>query len=121
MFGATAGELFIVRNIGNVPSEEAVGSLQFAVEELHIEYILVMGHRDCDAVAAAMSGTIGKGALAEALGTLRTAVGESKDFDTAINVNTRFSAIMVREALKGLKVTVEPAVLDLATGVVTYL
>ena len=121
VFGATAGELFIVRNIGNVPSDEAVASLQFAVEELHIEYILVLGHRDCDAVSLALSGNVGSGALAKAMGTLRTAVGDAEDLDSAVNINTRFAAIMVRNALRGLKVTVEPAVLDLASGVITYI
>ncbi|MBE6526387.1 MAG: hypothetical protein E7Z63_01255 [Thermoplasmata archaeon] len=121
VFGATAGELYIVRNLGNVPSDEAIGSLRFAVEELHIEYILVMGHSDCDAVSRALAGDIGTGALAKVLGTVRTAVSSSPDPSLAANVNARFAAIMVRNALEGLKVTVEAGVLDLATGEVTYL
>ena len=51
---------------------------------------------------------------------MRTAVSASPDPSLAENVNARFSAIMVRNALEGLKVTVEPAILDLASGVVTY-
>ena len=121
VFGATAGELYIVRNLGTVPSEEAIGSLRFAVEELHVEYILVMGHSDCDAVSRALSGDIGTGALASVLGTIRTALSSCPDPSLAGNINTRFASIMVSEALSGLKVTVEPAVLDLASGEVTYL
>ena len=72
-------------------------------------------------VSRALSGDIGTDALASVLGTVRTAVSASPDPSLAENVNARFSAIMVRNALEGLKVTVEPAILDLASGVVTYL
>ena len=121
IFGATAGELFVVRTGGCSPSNDAIGSLQYAVEELGIEYILVLGHKGCTAVSLVLEGKTGEGARAKLSGTLKTAVGKASDLESAVDIATRFSAIMVRNALQGHKVTVEPAVFDFATSVVSYI
>lgn len=49
------GDLFVVRNVGNiVPSSPDMGStvaaLQFALESLKIRHIIVCGHSDCGAM-----------------------------------------------------------------------
>jgi len=44
---------FIVRNIGNQVSN-ALGSVEYGVEELHTPLLLVVGHTGCGAVKAAM-------------------------------------------------------------------
>lgn len=53
LFGRGLGELFIVRNAGNVLGHVAVGSLEFAVSVLGVPLIVVMGHEACGAVNAA--------------------------------------------------------------------
>ena len=55
LFGRGLGELFIVRNAGNVLGLTAMGSLEFAVSVLGVQLIVVMGHEACGAVQAAAS------------------------------------------------------------------
>jgi carbonic anhydrase len=63
IFDASPGELFVVRNIANLapPFEEGGGrhgvsaAIEFAVETLEVETILVMGHAQCGGVAAALA------------------------------------------------------------------
>lgn len=55
LFGRGLGELFVVRNAGNVADVAAVGSLEFAVAVLGAPLIVVMGHERCGAVAAALT------------------------------------------------------------------
>ena len=55
LFGRGLGELFIVRNAGNTLDTAAMGSLEFAVSELGVSLIVVMGHEGCGAVSAAVS------------------------------------------------------------------
>jgi carbonic anhydrase len=62
IFNASPGELFVVRNVANLapPFEEAPGfhgvsaAIEFAVLQLKVETILVLGHAQCGGVAAAL-------------------------------------------------------------------
>jgi carbonic anhydrase len=56
VFDKTLGELFVVRAAGNSPDPVAIGSLEYAVENLGTVMIVVMGHQSCGAVKAACSG-----------------------------------------------------------------
>lgn len=65
IFDAAPGELFVVRNIANLapPYEEGGGrhgvsaAIEFAVETLEVDTVLVMGHAQCGGVAAALART----------------------------------------------------------------
>lgn len=62
IFNADPGELFVVRNVANLapPFEEAPGfhgvsaAIEFAVKQLKVETILVLGHAQCGGCAAAL-------------------------------------------------------------------
>jgi carbonic anhydrase len=54
IFDMGLGDLFVVRNAGQVISEEVLGSLEYAVAVLHVPLILVLGHDGCGAVRAAI-------------------------------------------------------------------
>src|SRR5439155_6597105 len=54
---AAPGELFIVRNVGNiVPSADLPGgtaaAIQYAVEVLNVENVIICGHTQCGALKA---------------------------------------------------------------------
>jgi carbonic anhydrase len=55
VFDASLGELFVVRTAGNVVGPLELGSIEYAVEHLHVGVIVVMGHSGCGAVTAACS------------------------------------------------------------------
>ena len=52
VFNAGLGELFDIRLAGNVVDDDALGSIEYAVEHLNTPLIVVMGHQSCGAVTA---------------------------------------------------------------------
>jgi carbonic anhydrase len=54
IFDKGLGDLFVVRNAGQVISDSVVGSLEYAVAVLQVPLILVLGHDECGAVKAAI-------------------------------------------------------------------
>lgn len=65
ILGTDPGDLFIVRNAGNVvPVGGAVdgsaATIEYAVEAIGVRHAIVCGHSDCGAVKAALSGKKGR-------------------------------------------------------------
>ena len=54
IFDEGLGDLFVVRNAGQVVSPSVVGSLEYAVAALKVPLIVVLAHDSCGAVAAAI-------------------------------------------------------------------
>ncbi len=54
IFDKGLGDLFVIRNAGQVISESVVASLEYAVAVLHVPLIVVLGHDECGAVGAAI-------------------------------------------------------------------
>lgn len=54
IFDMGIGDLFVVRNAGQVISESVIGSLEYAVNVLKVPLIVVLGHDRCGAVLAAI-------------------------------------------------------------------
>lgn len=52
IFDQGLGDLFVIRNAGQMVSESVLGSIEFAVSELHTPLLVVLGHTKCGAVAA---------------------------------------------------------------------
>ncbi|KAA9110136.1 carbonic anhydrase [Microbacterium rhizomatis] len=57
IFDMGLGDLFVVRNAGQVISDSVVGSLEYAVAVLEVPLIVVLGHDECGAVNAAIDST----------------------------------------------------------------
>jgi carbonic anhydrase len=56
VFDQGLGDVFVVRVAGNVVDPVVLGSVEYAVEHLHVPLVIVLGHEDCGAVRAAMAG-----------------------------------------------------------------
>jgi carbonic anhydrase len=54
IFDKGLGDLFVVRNAGQIISDSVIGSLEYAVAVLHVPLIVVLGHDECGAVRAAI-------------------------------------------------------------------
>jgi len=54
IFDKGLGDLFVVRNAGQVISDSVIGSLEYAVAVLGASLIVVLGHDECGAVRAAI-------------------------------------------------------------------
>jgi len=58
--GLEPGEIFVHRNVANVvvPTDlNCLSTIQYAVDQLHIEHLMVVGHYGCGGVLAALEGT----------------------------------------------------------------
>ena len=60
IFDVGLGDLFVVRNAGQVIAETILGSLEYAVEVLGVPLIMVLGHDECGAIRAAIDSADGK-------------------------------------------------------------
>jgi carbonic anhydrase len=56
LFDQGLGDLFVTRVAGNLANPMILGSLEYAVEHLGTKLIIVLGHKRCGAVGAAVSG-----------------------------------------------------------------
>ena len=56
IFDQKLGDLFVIRNAGNIVDEEVLGSIEYAVEHLKTPLVVVMGHASCGAVTATYQG-----------------------------------------------------------------
>jgi carbonic anhydrase len=64
------GKLFIVRNAGNTVGTVALGSIEFAVAQLHVPLVVVIGHQRCGPAEAALSVVRHDAALPGSLGRM---------------------------------------------------
>lgn len=82
LFGRGLGELFIIRNAGNTVDTTALGSIEYAVSQLGVPLVIVMGHEKCGAVSAAVSvveeNTVYPGAIGQMIEPIIPAVLNAK-------------------------------------------
>lgn len=55
-FDQKLGDLFVIRNAGNVVDDVVLGSIEYGVEHLGCPLVVVVGHTNCGAVTAACQG-----------------------------------------------------------------
>lgn len=52
LFDQGIGDLFVIRNAGNLISDIDMGSIEYAVEHLNAKLVVVLGHTECGAIKA---------------------------------------------------------------------
>lgn len=52
VFDQGVGDLFVIRNAGNIVAPSQIGSVEFAVEQFQTPLVVVMGHTQCGAIKA---------------------------------------------------------------------
>lgn len=126
ILSAEAGELFVIRTAGAVVDEIALGSISYGVKQLGATLILVLGHTDCGAVAAALSGET-EGSIGIICAKIRDAIGDETDprICERLNVLHTVEEIRREETVRTLqmlgRVEVLGAIYDLKTGWVELL
>lgn len=120
------GEIFTVRNAGNVVDEIVLGSIEYGAEHLATPIVLVLGHTNCGAVDA----TINSGAhgyITYITDRISQGIGDETDPTQAEILNTRQSiekimeSAIISELVEEGKVKVVGAIYDTCTGVVSFL
>ncbi|MCR5774226.1 MAG: carbonic anhydrase [Lachnospiraceae bacterium] len=122
IFMTGIGELFTIRVAGNVITETQMGSIEYAVDHLGCEAVVILGHTNCGAVGAALEGD-GEGAVKSLTDYIHIAIGGEKDYEKACCLNARAGADKVKEVLckNGDGPAVEAAMYDIRTGEVSWL
>jgi len=54
VFDFSLGHLFVIRVAGNIVAPSQVGSIEFAAEQFGTRLVVVLGHKNCGAVAATL-------------------------------------------------------------------
>jgi carbonic anhydrase len=122
LFDQRIGDIFVVRVAGNVATDEAIGSIEYAVEHLHTpNLIVVLGHERCGAVEAALQGEPVETMVPSILNRIYPALqGIGKDeLDKAIRANvTLTSRLLPRYSavIRGHRTPVVGAYYSIETG-----
>lgn len=113
LFERGLGELFIVRNAGNALCSSALGSLEFAVTQLEVPLIVVMGHEACGAIRAAVAVARGQasytGNVNKVLESLLPAVLQTDPW--AENLANAAALCNVKRVVEELQTQASPALL----------
>lgn len=137
-FDQSPGDLFVVRLAGNFVNQDGLASLEFGAAVLQAPLILVLGHTNCGAVAAAIdvarNGTQLPGHLPQLVGAIVPAVRAAEAekpaniLEAAIAANVRLNveklkgaAPILAERVAQKKLVVTGGIYDLSTGKVTLL
>lgn len=133
IFDQGLGDLFVIRVAGNIIDNTVLGSLEFAVAQLNVPLIVVLGHEGCGAVSATARGSELSGNLHHIAEKIQPAVERAKlqpgnFIDNAIKANVQIVAeqlqnsepLLARQVALG-EVQVIPALYDLHSGKVEVL
>jgi len=138
IFDQGPGDLFVSRDAGNVVSNYGLASFEFAVANLGVPLILVLGHTGCGAVAAALGASTSRkelpGHLPELVKAIEPAIITAHgkhpgDFLAAsIEENVRLGmkrlktkSEIIGKAVNSGRLEIKGGVYDLRTGSVTFI
>lgn len=110
VFNAGLGELFDIRLAGNVVDDDALGSIEYAVEHLNTPLIVVMGHQSCGAVTATynevVKGEKVSGNMESFVKKITPSVNKNGTIDDAIHTNVDMVVKEISED-KGIKTLID--------------
>ena len=98
IFCAGIGELFTIRLAGNVIDDHQLGSIEYAVEHLGTNLVVVLGHTKCGAVDAAIHHDP-SGFIKYITDEIRLAIGDETDPYRASCLNVEHSVRKIIHAL----------------------
>lgn len=132
VFDQGLGDLFVVRTAGEVLGDGALGSIEYAVEHLGCELVVVLGHERCGAVGAVVQGGELPGHLSSFTPAILPVIAEAKKkggdvLDNAVRAHAQRVVRQLAECEPILseyvhlgKLQIVGARYDLDTGVVEF-
>lgn len=130
-FDQGIGDLFVIRNAGNVIDDHVLGTIEYGVEHLHTPLIVVVGHSKCGAVAASVAGGEFPGHIGSIVKSIAPSVpagaGAADPVDAVVRANAKHMAEqiaaskpIIAKAVEEGHVRVVAARYDIATGKVEF-
>jgi len=133
IFDQGLGDLYVIRVAGNVVDDQSFGSIEYAIDELGIRLIAVVGHQSCGAVQIAKKTIATKDKAPGHIQSLVTAIQPAvkatakADLETTIKANVRNVVQALRSSTPILQAKVDSSALQiiggyysLDTGAVTF-
>lgn len=131
IFDQGLGDLFVIRNAGNIIDEHVLGSVEYAVEHLGVNLVIVMGHESCGAVGAAMKDEPATPAIESIKKAIRPSICQCKKEDRytyqdVIKTNAKLVADTIAndkslsESIKKRGIKIVPAYYNLSNGKVEF-
>ncbi len=123
-FDHKLGDIFVIRNAGNIADSTALGSIEYAVEHLKLKspLVVVVGHSCCGAVTGAFQGGKYPRNLKTIMDAITPAISGCSDVDEAIHANTGsvVQKIAENEVVKKMGAKVIGAHYDIESGEVKF-
>ena len=125
IFSAGLGELFVIRNAGNLSGNFETGSAEYAAEHLGTPLIVVLGHTHCGAVHSALHGD-GEHSVRYITDEIKWAIKKETNPRICewLNAKNSVKKLMKSPVLSELKeegkLEILAAVYDIETGKVTF-
>lgn len=134
IFDQGFGDLFEIKNAGNVLDDHVIGSIEYAVMHAGVKLVVIMGHQDCGAVAATLSGKYDTKFIKSLEDSIKPAIKLCKKNHQAINSDNVVRAHVAQDIqelmsqdtelvryMKEHNVKLVPAYYSIETGVVEFL
>lgn len=138
IFDQGIGDIFVVRDAGNVCGSDEIGSIEYGVEHLGTPLLVVMGHSKCGAVTAAATNAAVGGSIPVILERILPAVASARQAFPGFDANALIPEIIkanvwhsiadlyqrsaiVRELAHERKLKVVGAIYDIQSGRVQWL
>ena len=103
VMGSKSNDIFTVSLAGNVVSDDAIASIEFAVKYLKVPLVVVLGHDHCGAVSACMNEAEVGGALPQLIGKIRPAVQSATKACVGCDKEALFAACIEANAKLGME------------------
>lgn len=134
IFDQGLGDLFEIKNAGNVLDDHVIGSIEYAVMHCGVKLIVIMGHQDCGAINATLSGVSETKYIKSLEDSIQPAVEQCKIKGLEVNSDNVVKAHVMQDIeelmaqdhdlvkyMKENKVKIVPAYYHLDTGKVDFL
>jgi carbonic anhydrase len=137
IFDQGLGDLFVIRDAGNVADTIETGSIEYAVEHLNVPLVVVLAHEKCGAVKASVEGGHATPSIEAIINKIKPSIdkvkAENKDIKQEElaskvedeNAKETVNELLKSEAIKHLvdsgKVKLVPAKYHIESGEVEFL
>lgn len=122
-FDMKFGDIFVIRNAGNVVDEVVLGSIEYGAEHLGSPLVVVVGHTSCGAVTAAVDGGEVPPNIGSIVQKIKPSVISGDPVNEVAKRNAKAMADQISqdEIIKHLGTKVVPAIYDIESGEVIWL
>ena len=117
IFNCSLGDIFVIRTAGNVINEGELATVEYAIEHLKVERIVVLGHTHCGAVHASIYNEKGK-YLDPILNRIKLNIGNTCNELEASKINAIKEAAFIKVKFPEYQGIIESKIYDIETSIV---